>query len=113
MIQFIDSARFIASSLSNLVNSLSENIRRINLKFGHSNKKCGTCEMKYKYSDSFLEYINIKDDLIERKCLCCNKNYQHKFDEKLKEWFFSTYIFSNHDNKKSILLLRKGVYHYE
>ena len=112
MIQLIDSARFMASSLSNHVNSLSENIRRINLKFGHSNKKCETCQMKYKCSDSFLEYINIKDDLIEHKCLCCNKNYQQKFDEKLKEWFFSTYIFSNHDNKKSILLLRKGVYHY-
>ena len=28
---------------------------------------------------------NFKDDLIQYKCLCCNKNYQHKFDEKLKE----------------------------
>ena len=113
ILQFIDSARFMASSLSSLVNNLSEKIHRINLKFGHNDKKCWTCEMKYKYSDSFLEYINIKDDLIEHKFLCCNNNYQHKFDEKLKEWFFSTYIFSNHDNKKSILLLQKGVYPYE
>ena len=29
-----------------------------------------------------LKYTSFKDDLIEYKCLCCNKNYQHKFDEK-------------------------------
>ena len=27
---------------------------------------------------------------IKRKCLCCNKNYHHKFDEKIKEPFFNT-----------------------
>ena len=57
--------------------------------------------------------MNFKDDLIEYKCLCCNKNYQRKFDERLKKRFFNTYKFSNHDNKKLILLLRKGVYPYE
>ena len=31
------------------------------------------------------------------KCLCCNKNYQKKFDEKLKKRFLITYKFSNHD----------------
>ena len=61
----------------------------------------------------FLEYINFKDDSIEYKCFCCNRNYQHKFDGKLKERFFNTYKFSNHDNNKFILLLRKGVYPYE
>ena len=43
----------------------------------------------------------------------CDKNYQHKFDEKLKQRFFNTYTFSNHKNNKFILLLRKGVYLYE
>ena len=43
----------------------------------------------------------------------CNKNYQHKFDEKLKERFFNTYKFSNSDNDKFILLLQRGVYPYE
>ena len=43
----------------------------------------------------------------------CNKNYQHKFDEKLKEQFFNAYKCSNHDNFKFILLLQKGVYRYE
>ena len=45
--------------------------------------------------------------------MCSNKNYQHKFDEKLKEQFFNTYKFSNHDNNRFILLLRKVVYPYE
>ena len=56
---------------------------------------------------------NLQVDLIEYKYLCCNKNYQQKFDEKLKERFFNTYKFSNHDNNKFILLLWKGVYPYE
>ena len=69
--------------------------------------------MKYKNCDCFLEYIKFKDDLIEHKCLCCYKHYQLKSGEKLKEQFFNTHKFSNHDNNKFILLLRKGVYHYK
>ena len=33
--------------------------------------------------------------------------------KKFKERFFNTYKFSNHDNNKFILLLRRGVYPYE
>ena len=61
----------------------------------------------------FLKYMNFKDNLIKCKCLYCNKNCQHIFDEKLKEKFFITYKFSNNDNNTFILLLRKGVYPYE
>ena len=42
--------------------------------------------------------------------MCCYKNYQYKFDEKLKDRFFIAYKFSNHGDNKFILLLRKGVY---
>ena len=101
------------SSLSNLVNNLSEVIHRIKCKFGHDDKKCDTCEIKYKYYDCLLEYINFKEDLIEYKCLCCNKNYQHKFDEKLKKRFFDTYKFFSHVNNKFILLLEKCIYFCE
>ena len=103
----------MASSLSNLVNNLSEGIHRIKCKYGHDDKKCETCGIKYKYCDFFLEYANFKDDLAECKHLCCNKNYQYKFDEKLKEQFFNIYKFSNHDNNKPVLLLQKVVYPYE
>ena len=37
------------------------------------------------------------------KCLCCNKSYQKKFDEKLKKRFFNTHKFSNHDDNKLII----------
>ena len=67
-------------------------------------------EMKCKYCDCFLECANFKDDLIEYKCLICNKIYWGKFDEKLKDSFFNTYKFSIFDNKKFIAFLWKGVY---
>ena len=78
----------MASSLSNLVNSLSEGIHKIKCKFEHDDKKCRTCRIKYKYCDCFLEYLNFKDDLIKYQYLYCNKNYQNNFDEKLKEQFY-------------------------
>ena len=68
----------MASSLSNLANNLSDGIHRIKCKYRHDDKKCGTSGIKYKYCNSFLEYTNFKDDLIEYKCLCCNKNYQKR-----------------------------------
>ena len=112
ILQFIDSARFMASLLSNLVNNLSEGIHRIKCKYGYDDKKCEICRIKnkLKISDCFLEYTNFQEDLIEYKCLFCNKSYQWKFDKKLKVLFFNTYKFSNHDNNKFILLLRKDVY---
>ena len=110
ILPFIDSAKFMASSLSNPVNNLSEGIRRIKCKLGHDNKKCETCRIKYNYCDCFLEYTKFKDDLIEYKYLCRNKNCQNKFAKKLKERFVNTYTFSNHDNNKFILLLQKGIY---
>ena len=75
----------MASSLSNHLNNLSEGIHRIKCKYGHDDIKCETCRNKYKYCNCFLELMNFKDNSIEYKCLCSNKNYQQKFDEKLKE----------------------------
>ena len=105
ILQFMDRGRFMASSLSNLDNNLSEGIHRIKCKYGYDDKKCQTCGIKFKHCNCFLQYTNFRDYLIEYKRLCCNKNYQHKFDERLKELFFNTYQFSNHNNNKFILLL--------
>ena len=110
ILQFIDRAKFMVCSLSNVVNNLSEGIHRIRCKYGHDDKKYQTCRIKYKYCDCFLQYKNFKDDLIEYKCLCCNKNYQQEFDEKLKEQFLKTSKFSNHDKNKFIILLKRGIY---
>ena len=67
-IKFIDSARFMATSLSNLVNDPTEGIHKI---------KCKDC-------DYFLEYESVKDNLINHECLSCNKEYSSKIDEELK-----------------------------
>ena len=50
---------------------------------------------------------------MEYKCLCYNKNYQQKFDKKLKEQLLNTDKYFNHDNNKFVSLLRNGVYPYE
>ena len=65
--KFIDSARFMASSLLNLVDNLAEGIHKIN---------------DY---DCFLEYESVKDNLMKYKCLSCNKDYSNKIDEELKK----------------------------
>ena len=91
-LQFIDSVRCMASTLSNLVNNLSERIHRIKCKYRHDDEKLEICGIKYKYCDCFLEYTNVKDDLIEYKCLFCNDNYKKEFDENLKKLFFNTNI---------------------
>ena len=39
ILQFIDRAKFMASSLSNLVNNLSDRIHKIKCKHGHDDKK--------------------------------------------------------------------------
>ena len=62
ILQIIYSARFMASSLSNLINNLSEGIYRIKCKYRHDDKKCKNCGIKYKHCDCFLEYTNFKDD---------------------------------------------------
>ena len=65
ILKCIDSTRFMASSLSNLANNIFERIRRIKCEFGHNDKTCETCGIKYEYYIFFLEYINFEDDLIE------------------------------------------------
>ena len=78
----------MATSLSNLVDNLTEGIHKI---------KCKDC-------DCFLEYESVKDNLIKYKCLFCNKTYSNKTDEKLKKRFKNTFQFSNNDINKFIFL---------
>ena len=65
-IKFIDSARFMATSLSNLVDNLAEGIHKI----------------KHKDCDCFLEYENVKDNSINYKSPSCNKRYSKKLHEE-------------------------------
>ena len=56
----IDSARLMTSSLSNLVNNISEGSHKIERKHGDYNKKCETCGIKYKYCNCFLNIQTLK-----------------------------------------------------
>ena len=73
-LQFINNARSVASSLSNLINNLAEGIYQSKCKYGHDNKWSETCGLKCKGCKCCLKYTSVIDDLIEYKCLCCNKN---------------------------------------
>ena len=92
-IKFIDSARFMASSLSNVVDNLAEEIHKI----------------KFKDCDCFPEYESVNENLMKYKCLSCSKDYSNKLDEKLKKRFKNTFDFSTNDTNGFILLLRTSV----
>ena len=96
-IKFIDSYRFMSSSLSKLVDNLSEGIH---------NNKCLDC-------NSCLDCIKIKNKKLLLKCFNCNNYYKKKFNKDLIKKLKNTYSFCNNDLNKFILLLRKGVYPYE
>ena len=67
IVKFIDSASFIASSLSNVINNLSEGIHKIKCKHGQNDKKCETCGITYEICKCFLECTIFEDELIGYK----------------------------------------------
>ena len=96
-IKFIDSYRFMSSSLSKLVDNLSEGIH---------NNKCANCE-------SCLDYVKTKNEKLLLKCFNCKTYYEKDFKKELIKKFKNTYSFCNNDINKFVLLLIKGVYPYE
>ena len=71
----------MASSLSNLVDNLTEGIRKI---------ECKDCVC-------FLGCESVKGNSIKYKCLSRNKDYSNKINEKSKKRFKNTFKFSNND----------------
>ena len=96
-IKFIESFRFMSSSLSNLVDDLSEGL--------HSDK-CTDCK-------SCLDYMTITDEQLIFRCFECKKIYKKDFNKELIKRFANISEFRNEHINKFILLLRKGVYPYE
>ena len=96
-IKFIVSFRFISSSLSNLVDNLSEGL--------HSDK-CTDCKF-------YLDYMTTKDEKLIFRYFEFKKNYGKDFNKELIKRFANIYEFYNYNISKFILLLRKGVYLHE
>ena len=96
-IKFIDSFKFMSSSISSLVDNLSERL--------HS-KKFTDCKL-------CLEYVITKNHQLIFGCFDFKKNYKKDFNKELIKRFANIYEFCNEDINKFILLLRKGVYRYE
>ena len=93
----MDSYRFMSSSLSKLVDNLSEELH---------NNKCLNCE-------SCLDYIKTKNEKLILKCFNCKTYYEKDLNKELIKKFANTYSFCNNDLNKFVLLLRKGIYPYE
>ena len=96
-IKFIDSYRFMSTSLSKLVDNLSEGI--------HNNKSldCESCP----------DYIRTKNEKLILKCFNCKQYYEKYFNKELIKKFANTYRFCHKNLHKFVLLLRKGVYPYK
>ena len=96
-LKFIDSFRFMSTSLSNLVDNLSK----------ICNKKCIDKNCK-----SECEFIKLKNNRLQYKWCGCKKIQLKPINELIKK-FPNTYGFCNRNINKFILLLRKGVYRCE
>ena len=109
--KFIDSYRFMSSSLSKLVDNLSE---------GTHKNKCADCKSNLDYvrittarPTAAFSSLERKNEKLLLKCFNCDSYYKKKFNKDLIKKFKNTYSFCNNDLNKFVLLLRKGVYPYE
>ena len=105
-IKFIDSFRFMSSSLSKLVDNLSEGIH---------NNKCADCKSNLDYIKTTAKPSSLerKNEKLILECYYYKQCYRKKFNKELIKRFASTYEFCNNDLVIFVLLLRKGVYPYE
>ena len=85
-LKFIDSFRFMSSSLSSLVDNLSEGLHK---------DKCIYCK-------SYLDYVMFKDDQLIFRCFECKNNYKKNFNEDLTNRFVNTYEYCNKDINRFI-----------
>ena len=100
-LNFIDSYRFMSTSLSNLVDNLS----------GIYDKECKKC-IERKNIRLNCEFNRFKNGRLNYKCKECKRSYTKLTNESTKN-FPALYKFCNGDLDNFFLPLRKGIYPYE
>ena len=100
-IKFIDSFRFMSTSLSKLVDNFSEGIH---------NNRCVDCK-------SCLDYMKTKNEKLILRCFTCTKNYEKDFNKELIKRFANTNNFCDNDLNKFLMstwIIRKDLmkHHY-
>ena len=100
-LKFVDSFRFMSTSLSSLVDNLSE-IYKKEWKLSEERRKI----------ISVCDFIGLENNEVDYKCKECEKRSLKPINELIKE-FPNIYQFNNEGINKFVLLLRKGFYLYE
>ena len=101
-LRFIDSFRFMSTSLSELVDNMSGIFNSI---------ECKSCIEKIKINSECC-FVGLKNNRLTYRCKECKEEWKRPI-EGLIEKFPSIYQFCNDNLNKFVLLLRKGVYPYE
>ena len=101
-LKFIDSFRFMPTSLSELVDNTSGIFNSI---------ECKSCVKKIKINSECC-FVGLKNNRLIYKCKECKEEWKRPINE-LIENFPSTYQFCNGDLNKFVMLLRKDVNPYE
>ena len=100
-LKFIDSFRFMSTSLSSLVDNLSKIYK----------KECKGCEERRKIK-SVCNFIGLKNNKLNYECKECKKRWLKPVNGSIKK-FPNIYQFCNRDINQFVLLLRKGIYPQE
>ena len=101
-LKFIDSFRFMPTSLSELVDNTSGIFNSI---------ECKSCIEKIKINSECC-FVGLKNNRLIYRCKECKEEWKRSINE-LIEKFPGIYRFCNGNLNKFVLLLRKGVYPYE
>ena len=101
-LRFIDSFRFISTSLPELVDNMSGIFNSI---------KCKSCIEKIKINSECC-FFGLRNNRLIYKYKECKEEWKRPINELIKN-FPSVYQFCKDDLNKFVMLLQKGVYPYE